>query len=309
MKNNVDLEELKAMIPSETLREYILKTNWTFTDREKAALLLHNSLPLSEEFTRLRNLCDNTADEVLKEKLTQYLNFEERELQELKENGNREYIYVLKERSITDSDYYVEAYFFDYEEAYEYGLKDHEIYSFMIEKYPIYGTRTAKQYYDKQQSYDAVSGLRFINGEVHCFENVYPDYDFKYFDSYFEVPNPFERGDIVKVIDAGYYGVVGTSQKSWAEDVERRLSRKISYSDHTDILISLSFPDEDGFFNDYGHISPLRLERYQPKPSYEGGNAFDDLLLEASRIYNGDGLLSNMWFLAKEYRKANDRHE
>ena len=89
MKNDIDLEELKAMIPSETVREYILKTNWTFTDRKKAGLLLNNTLPLLELSRRLRTLRDNTADEVLKEKLTQYLNFEERELQELKENGNR----------------------------------------------------------------------------------------------------------------------------------------------------------------------------------------------------------------------------
>lgn len=133
------------MTPSKIVREYILN----FTDREKAGLLLHNDIPLNELFCRLRTLRDNTADEVLKEKLTRYLNSEEQGLRELKENGDREYIYVLKEKTITDSDYYVEAYFLDYEEAYEYGLNDHEIYSFMIEKYPIYGTRAAKQYYDK----------------------------------------------------------------------------------------------------------------------------------------------------------------
>lgn len=306
MKNDVDPEELKAMIPSETVREYILKTDWTFTDREKAGLLLNNTLPLSELSLRLRTLRDNTADEVLKEKLAQYLNFEERELRELKENGNREYIYVLKVRDSADRDYYAVGYFFDYEVAYEYGIKDHEIYSFMIEKYWIHGARAPERYDEEWIMDDAVSSLSFRNGEAYDFCSKHSDYDFRYFDFYFEVPNPFERGDIVKAIDTECYGVVGTSQKMWAEDVERRLSGKISYSDHTDILLSLSFPDEDGFFNDYGHTSPLRLERYQPKPSYEGGNAFDDLLLEASKIYNGDGLLSNMWFLAKEYRKANN---
>lgn len=305
MKNNVDIEELEAMIPSSTVREYVLESGWSFTDREKAGLLLNNDLPLNKLFCRLRSLRDNTSDIVLKEKLTQYLNSEEQGLRELKENGDRYYIYVLKICDSADRDYYAVGYFFDYESAYEYGIKDHEKYSFKIEKYWIHGACAPEQCDEKWIMDHAVSSLVFKNGEAYYLDSEHFDYDYEYFEFYFEVPNPFERGDIVKVIDTGCYGVVGTSQKSWAEDVERRMSGKISYSDHTDILISLSFPDEDGFFDDYGHISPLRLERYHPKPSYKGGNAFDDLLLEASKIYNGDGLLSNMWFLAKEYRKSN----
>lgn len=309
MKNNEDMEELKAMIPSETVREYILKTDWTFTDREKAGLLLNNVLPLSELFPRLRTLRDNTADEVLKEKLTRHLNAEERGLRELKENGGREYIYVLKKQDDADADYYTVGYFYDFEAAYEYGLKcDHEVYSFEIEKCPIHGTRAAKQYDNKKHSHPDVSSIRFKNGEAYCFDNEHSDYDFEYFDFYFKIPNPFERGDIVKVINTELYGVVETSQKDWAEEVERRLlriSRQESCYDYTDNVISISYPDEDGLFSDYGHSFPWDLELYQPKPRHEGGNAFDDLLLEVSKIYKGSGLLGNMWFLAKEYRKSN----
>lgn len=312
MKNNIDMEELKAMIPSETVREYILKTNWTFTDREKAGLLLHKPLPLSELFPRLRNLRDNTADEVLKEKLTQHLNAEERGLRELKENGGREHIYILKILDAPDRDYYAVGYYFDYETAYEYGINDHDAYSFMIEKYRVHGARTPEQYDEEWIMDHAVSSIRFKNGEAYFFDSEHPDYDFDYFDFYFKMPNPFERGDIVKGIDTEVYGVVETSQKTWAEDVERRLLRnsidQIGY-DYTDNVIAVSFPDEDGLFSDYGHNFPEDLELYQPKPRHEGGNIFDELLLEVSKIYKGDGYLSNMWFLAKEYRKANDRHE
>lgn len=262
MKND-DMNELEAMIPSVTVREYVLKKGWDFTDREKASLLLHNDLLLNELFSRLRSLRDST-DDVLKEKLTHYLNSEERELQELKENGDRCYIYVLKIKDNAKEDYYTEGYFFDYEAAYEYGLKDHETYSFKIDKCPIHGTRISEQYADKWYSGYAASYIVFKDGEMYRFHSEHSDYDFKYFEFYFEVPNPFEQGDTVKIINSECCGVVSTSQESWAEDVERRLSGKISYSDYTDILVSVSFPYKNGCLNDYDHISPLHLEKYKP---------------------------------------------
>lgn len=310
MKNDVDMEELKAMIPSATVREYVLESGWSFTDREKAGLLLHNDLPLNEQFCRLRSLRDNTDDNVLKEKITRYLNSEEQGLRELKENSDRYYIYVLKVCDSADRDYYAVGYFIDYEAAYEYGIKDHEIYSFEIEKYLVHGARSPERYDEEWSKDHAVSFLRFKKGEAYYFDNEHSEYDFKYFDYYFRIPNPFERGDIVKVINTDLYGVVETSQKTWAEDVERRLLRnsidQIGY-DFTDNVIAISVPDEDGLFSDYDHSFPENLELYQPKPSHEGGTALDDLLLEVSKIYKGDGYLSNMWFLAKEYRKAKDR--
>lgn len=310
MKNDVDMEELKAMIPSETVRQYVLKTDWTFTDREKAGFLLHNDLPLNELFCRLRSLRDNTNDNVLKEKLTRYLNSEEQGLRELKENGDRYYIYVLKVCDSADRDYYAVGYFFDYEAAYEYGIKDHEKYSFKIEKYWIHGARVPEQYDEEWIMDHAVSSLVFKNGEAYYLDSEHSEYDFKYFDYYFRIPNPFERGDIVKVINTDLYGVVETSQKDWNEEVDRRLLRMSEQEfcyDYTDNVISVSFPDEDGLFSDYDHSFPENLELYQPKPSHEGGTALDDLLLEVSKIYKGSGYLGNMWFLAKEYRKAKDR--
>lgn len=264
MKND-DMKELEAMIPSVTVREYILKKGWIFTDREKSSLLLHNGLLWNELFCRLRNLRDNTGDDVLKEKLTQYLNSKERELQELKENGDRCYIYVLKIKDSAKEDYYTEGYFFDYEAAYEYGLKDYEAYSFKIDKCPIHGTSISEQYADKWYSGYVASYIVFKDGEMYRFQGEHSDYDFEYFEFYFEVPNPFEQGDIVKIINSEYCGVVRTSQKSWVEDVERRLSGKIFYSDYTDTVVYVSLPDKNGFPNDYDHISPLYLERYQPK--------------------------------------------
>lgn len=263
MKND-DMKELEAMIPSATVREYVLEKGWHFTDREKTVLLLHNDLPMNELFCRLRNLRDGTDDDVLKEKLTQYLNSKKRELQEHKENGDRYYIYVLKIKDDANKDYYTEGYFFDYEAAYEYGLKEQKAYSFKIDKCPIHGTPISEQYEDKWYFKYAASSVVFKDGEMYDLHGEHSDYDFEYFNFYFEVPYPFEEGDTVKIINSERCGVVNTSQKSWAEDVERRMSGKIFYFDYTDNVVSVLFPDENGFPDDYDHISPLYLEKYQP---------------------------------------------
>lgn len=41
-------DELELLIPSETVREYVRETGWTFTDFQKAALLYHRGLPLKD---------------------------------------------------------------------------------------------------------------------------------------------------------------------------------------------------------------------------------------------------------------------
>ena len=61
----MDIEELTAMIPSETVRNYVMESKWTFTDREKAALLYHGDLSLKEQYSRLGTLRDTTADKRL----------------------------------------------------------------------------------------------------------------------------------------------------------------------------------------------------------------------------------------------------
>lgn len=37
----MDEKELEMLIPSKTVRDYIMETEWTFTDFQKAALLCH----------------------------------------------------------------------------------------------------------------------------------------------------------------------------------------------------------------------------------------------------------------------------
>lgn len=46
-------QELERMIPSKTVRDYVMETGWTFTDFQKASLLCHRGLLLKEEYSYL----------------------------------------------------------------------------------------------------------------------------------------------------------------------------------------------------------------------------------------------------------------
>lgn len=61
MKND-EIEELKILIPSEDVRNYALETGWSFTDRQKAALLIYSSLPLKEQYSHLQTMQRNTDE-------------------------------------------------------------------------------------------------------------------------------------------------------------------------------------------------------------------------------------------------------
>ena len=90
----MDIEELKAKIPSETVRQYVLDTGWTFTDMQRAALLYHSGLPLEQQCSWLRTVRDKTKDECLRKQITEYLNLKEQGFQAFKENEDRRHIYV-----------------------------------------------------------------------------------------------------------------------------------------------------------------------------------------------------------------------
>ena len=128
-------EELKIMILSETVRNYVLETGWTFTDMEKAALLYHSDLPLSEQYSRLRDLRDKTADDDLRRQIAEYLDREDRAMLAFKENSGKQCIYILKTEEkggFWDGKYLPNGYFFDRESAFEYGKKEKA--KFKIEK-------------------------------------------------------------------------------------------------------------------------------------------------------------------------------
>ena len=316
-----DALDLDALIQSEAVREYVLKTGWTFTDAQRAALIVHGHLPLERRFWHLRILRDQTNDADLKEQLISYLDRTERDLRDFKENHNKSCIYLLKAEDEEHRTNYCHispmGYFFDWELAHEYGCRTAR--RFQIEKLHIANNKVYIADSNQcapsddepiEQDDDSISCLGFNqSGEAVYFEAFQGRSEAEPFvNAFFRLPNPFERGDIVRRLDAEQaedYGIIETSQEQCRKNYERWEKGTPFHMEFGDDCIRVAFLCNDGTFG-HEHSPALYLERYRPQrgdSSTEKG-AMDNLLLCASEMYSGTGSLDELWFYTMEYRNA-----
>lgn len=304
---HMDEKELELLIPSETVREYIIETGWTFTDREKAALLVHRNLLWKEECSRLKELADKTGDEELCGQITGWLEWHEKALRLFQENNGKQHIYVLKAEEkggFWDGEYLSRGYFFHWEEAFAFGEKRNA--PFEIEKYRAGDVSVSD---DGTCSHDSDGFVRFDgNGEIcDIWSDEIPDFcnsireACRHFSQmFFELPNPFEKGDIVK-FHSGHYGIVDTSRKEWKERTARcrALQEQHGNMDLTDSAIGISTLEEDGTFG-MGEAFPIHLERYRIK---DFNDPLGALLDTASLAAKGECELGVLFRYIREYRK------
>ncbi len=307
-------DELEILIPSETVREYIAETGWEFTDFQKAALLCHRGLLLKDEYAHLKALGEHTADYVLREQIAGYLGGIEKGFRTFRENSDKCCIYVLKvkeESGRLDGEYLDSGCFFDWETALACGKK--EKVPFEVEKYRVDDTAGTE---DGSCSQHADAGIRFDkDGEAVCFwSNEMAGFDNRRFDNaIIEIPNPFQRGDIVKYkgIDGReYFGIVEEEREEW----EKRLAKHLqcveegdTCIDFHDLFIGVAFLCEDGTFAFSDSTMPLDLERYQPTEEDWTNGSIDTILLCARDIYCDKGYLSTMFEILDRYRKTKGR--
>lgn len=299
-----EIEELKALIPSEYVRNYVSESGWTFTDSQKAVLLANGDLTLKEQHSCLQVLQENTSDHGLRQRIARFLNREELKFQDFKENKDKAYIYILmvKEEDIPYSSILPTEYFFELDQAYECGRETN--LPFMVKKYLVEAQGITGQY-------DPEPTLLEFNkdGEAVYFRGSLfgDDEESEDFCDFFEIPNPFEQGDIVKRIEEDEYGIVVTSQKEWKKSIERDKNLEKQYPEadmgYVGITITVEFLNDDGTFS-HAHVNPLRLERYQPKEDRMNGRPMDKLLMCASLLHQGEGSLDELYFRTMDYRES-----
>lgn len=310
----IDMLPIEKLIPSEYVREYVIKTGWTFTDAQKATLLANSwigNLPLDEQFRSLRILRDSTTDTELKSQITAYLDRMERHLRELKDNHDKSCVYILKIENDTEGDNYYrispDGYFFDYESAYEYGRgsnRHFQIEKLFVSDKMVYGA-------EDDDNYDyVVACIQFDeNGNAIYLSHEYDDAKAeKFVNAFFPLPNPFERGDIVRRIGSDNpedYGIVETSQEQCRKSIEHLKDAPEFYSEFGDDRIRVIFLNDAGTFS-HAHIIPMYLEKYNTKWSSDDtvDGARDNLLIAASWMYTGEGSLDDLEFCAEKYRRA-----
>jgi len=306
----VNEEELEVLIQSKTVRDYVLETGWEFTDFQKASLLCHRGLLLKDEYAHLKALGERTADHALREQITGYLGGIEKRFQAFRENGGRRCIYVLKVREESgrlDGEYLDSGCFFDWETALACGRKEKA--PFEIEKHWVDDTVGTE---GDSCSQRADAGIRFDkDGEAVCFwSDEMTKFDNKSFNNaLIKIPNPFERGDIVKCRRADgneVFGIVEGEREKWEKCLERNLESVKDGDaciDFSDLLMSVAFLCEDGTFAYSDSTTPLDLERYQPKEEDWTNGSIDTLLVCAREIYCGKGYLSTLFEVFEKYRR------
>lgn len=295
-------DEVAALIPSKAVQEYVLKTGWKFTDAEKVALLgFYSDLTLAENHLWKRRIAEKTSDKELKKKLIEWVELEENFIRQAPENSEHQYYYSLEAHR--DGQWDPECYS-TWDAALAEGKARCTEYEtgFTIRKMLPEDKMPSDEAWEQDDelylSYDYD-----IHGELKSISyNYSPDYYWEFMETWFEFPNPFEKGDIIKT-HWGLYGIVETTQQNWKLMMDRH--RKDSYGDIGDNLIHIQgLIEENGcFINYFDSIYPFHLEYYIPNENRrEDYGSMDKLLMCASLYMRGQGSLEDLHTATVEYR-------
>ncbi len=314
MKTAIDLAML---IPSQDVRKHILDLGWTFSDSNTATLLLNgysSNRPIEKMFSGLRTLCSQTTDKELQSQIERYLDRVGGAYEKFQKNKEKQYVYVLKvqNQETEDTSYrniHPSGYFSDFEMACAYGRREKR--PFRISMLPV-DDPNLLEYYEAGAYCDyEIAYLDFNkNGVPYYFSGQLRESSDdmlheRFENAFVEIPNPFDRGDIVKIVDEEEYGIVETRNKRWQEDLDRYRQQNWKEIEFGDDRIRVVFLDKDGTFG-HRHIQPMDMERYKPQITQDdrSDNPRDNLLLTASDLYLGEGSLEQLYFDTVKYREV-----
>lgn len=293
---------------SKDVQDYMKENNIQFTDWEKAVLIYNSDLPVEEMHRRLEKLMESTDDEVVREQVSERLAIEREDLAAFREN-TKGYVYAVESYEY-ENEPYICGYFADAESAYAHGLKQQ--CKFKIEKHRIVGLdgmkpKISKIYMNPYMARDRESEpvvreyedddgheeaaltydqegvlLYYWSDEIERSDEKELELSFnpQRFENAFlsRMPNPFERGDIVRITGDKSHGIVESSQEGW-KDFLARVEAGL-YVDFIDASITVEFIRENGKIS-HDHIHPIFLERYEPQKEDDDY----ELLMAASGIY------------------------
>lgn len=284
---------MKRLPMSDFMWNFYQSHNVSFTDFQQATIIWNSDLPKSEILDALREIASTTTDEVLKEQIRERLAAEaENERIFLENDGRYFFIFVPDDENEWES-----RYFSTLDAAIAYG-KDHSKETFQIRKESFadkFDGSAANNDSDKMY----VGGqARYTKGGVLLeyayytegisFSHPHPS---RFEDAYIVLKNPFELGDIVKIVGDSRPAIVEVSQEDWKRALERNTngSREIPPS-YDNISLTVEFLDGGEMY--HGHPSILCLEKidqWDDKLEW-------DVLQAASQLMKGTGSLEDFLY-------------
>lgn len=172
-------------IPSEFVRNYYMEKGIEFSDRERATMIWDQPSSYEEAHERLGKIAAETSDKELKSEIERLLAHLDELLERMKANEDHKYIYTL---GMTN------AYFYSYDEAYQFGIKKFKGERFKILKFPVGNWTQDKDLVIPKEGIAGFNGdgkLFFLSDEPSFMKNI------GFANAFVPLENPFERGDIV----------------------------------------------------------------------------------------------------------------
>ncbi len=268
-------------IPSQTVKQYIFEKHISFTDREKATIIWNSDLYLSAKLVDLYDIFAVTKDLELKKQMKERAAYDKKARDQFydAEGG---FIYAVNSPE-DEMEENIIGFFKRAEAACEYGVGAGR--DFTVQKYQLIdgGSEIIK-------SRSITSPLIEPNPELQIEEHESPgapvaEIVFNRFgtmlsywsaelpleeeikvntlsrerfeNAFVNIPNPFEEGDLVKIVGKEKSGVVQTSRAVWKKLTKKAQEKDAPY-DWSDASLLIQFGEDP---MDHGHINPIFLER------------------------------------------------
>ena len=275
---------LNNLIPSKDVREYMQQTGFQFSDAELATLIYHSREPLWVKHAYWQSLRDRTEDTPLRKEIQERITYDQKCYQLFAENdGSYFYETVISETTDEWEKAEVTGHFISLDLALKHA-KDHKAF-FDIRKYQIIGlcktVITPYGLYNPRLFPDSASEPRPYRGEAiaefhYTTEGILKSYwtyeipfeEMAAVDDWGEIrfewkvirmPNPFEKGDRVRIVGTDRVGTVATSQAEW-NDFLHRVSEKNLVVDYLDASITVDYSTLEDPYN-HQHVQPIYLEK------------------------------------------------
>lgn len=294
--------DIRELIPSKDVVEYMNKQGRILTDSEKATLVYnHSGMGYDKKIKNLEIILEETKDEELKEQIVRRLAYDRCCLQKFYEREKDE-IYIL-DVFIKDEQKWEECgYYASGKVAVACGKKFKESFSvyktklIMEEKEPdeCCSKKTAALYFNAggdMRDFYSTETEAYIEPEKVSFEYAYID-----------IPHPFKNGELVKIINnklrENEIYIVECNKDEVADENIRK--QKLTFYDYSDASLRLAAMNSEAeFWHEHAKIADIEFA------TLEEDNLKKQVLECAADLVRGCGGLSDFQFACEEYCRKN----
>lgn len=296
------------LIPSKDVRNYLAEIEKGFTDFEKAALSYNSENKREDIIAELKKLQAETKDERLIQQIEERFQHDEEVLNSLRK-ADENTIFLLEIYEPEDEQYYRCGCYSSFEAAK--GFADTIGRAYKINRLRLHSENEILKDEEEAEgelgyiAYDEDGSLYdwWMRGE----SEEWCSNDLRFEDAYITMPHPFKKGDIVRDIRTGEFGIVYVKENWKTEDDYVKKGN----ADFSAVQVRVDICDEETGEFGHQHICPIYLE-FAPINNMmysEIKEPFDNMLKAAQDLVRGDGAIDDFQYCMQRYLNYRKRKE